>query len=433
MLSAKAVEVSTVRRQAEVLELKSAIVRNLSELRQSQRILMPGLAPILDDLSDDDTTGEGFKLFLPSELSTEERATWCPPDIPALELRFRYAQADDSLAELRRVCRLLQGIRDQNTKHLSQTQRSITRSQGLFNGFKTRIRRCAARYSHARDAMLALDPDQQLSPGWAQRFQELNTADLRGPGREPDEPSEGQFVPSWIWLIPRSKRPPPATTSPTNHPTRNHGNGTTPGPDGSAAADNEITDFMRAHWAKCQARADRYDEEVSLIVEEMGRTLRYFEWKQSWWLSLQSERAKSLHPPPVDVQRGLHAYAHRQANIYQVLVISFANRWRKTLVSHGLCPSWLSRYPATVDPLSSRPSRGHRKLDDGLAEGEAAPEPARATHESISASLSPPSHDEGAGDPGIEVNDDDGSEGDGDEEGDDDYDVDPAEVFDLDD
>ena len=145
--------------------------------------------------------------------------------------------------------------------------------------------------------MLTLNPDQQLSLGWVQWFRGLNDTDLRGPGREPDEPSEGQYTPSWIWLVPRSNRSPPATTLPTNLPTPNHSNRATSGPDRSAAANNETTDFMRTHWVKCQARADRYDE-VLLIVEEMGHTLRYFEWKQSWWLSLQFERVKSQHPPP---------------------------------------------------------------------------------------------------------------------------------------
>ena len=50
---------------------------------------------------------------------------------------------------------------------------------------------------------------------------------------------------------------------------------------------------MCTHWAKCQARAERYEEEVALIIKEMGRTLHYFEWKKSWWLFLQSEQAQS--------------------------------------------------------------------------------------------------------------------------------------------
>jgi len=40
---------------------------------------------------------------------------------------------------------------------------------------------------------------------------------------------------------------------------------------------------------RAQARAERYEEEVKLTVEEMGRTLQYFKWKGSWWQSISSE------------------------------------------------------------------------------------------------------------------------------------------------
>jgi hypothetical protein len=275
----------------------------------------------------------------------------CLPDIPALEFRFRYALADDSLAELRRLCRLIQGLQDQNAKHPSLAQRSITRTQSLFEGFRAKIRRCAGRYSHARDAMLDLDPDQKLSPGWTQRFRKLNETDIRGPGRGRDDKSEGQFIPSWIWLVPRSSSSPPAPTSPSDitvaaSSTPNPNDGTTTTSDENATAnDAEVIDSMRVHWAKCQARAEQYEEEVTLTIEEMGRTLRYFEWKKSWWLSLRSERAGSDTPPPADVQRGLHAYACRQANIYEGLIALFASQWRKLLDSQELTPGWLTKYP----------------------------------------------------------------------------------------
>ena len=119
LLSEKyASKVSSVRHQVDALELRNTISRNLAEFRRSQRIFMPALGPILDDACDDEPTEDSFKLFLPSELSVDDRAAWCPPDTPALELRFRYAQADDSLAEIRRLLRLNRNLRDENSKHL---------------------------------------------------------------------------------------------------------------------------------------------------------------------------------------------------------------------------------------------------------------------------------------------------------------------------
>ena len=78
-------------------------MRSLSELRQYQRVLMPGLGPILNAMGDDETAEVSFKLLLPSELSVEDQHAWCLLDVPALEFWFCYAQADDSLAEVRRL------------------------------------------------------------------------------------------------------------------------------------------------------------------------------------------------------------------------------------------------------------------------------------------------------------------------------------------
>ena len=365
---------TTAHRHAEILQLRNTILRSLSELRKSQRVYMPGVISILDEMQNGEDPDDSLKLWLPSEVSADDRDIWCLPDIPFLEFRFRFAQANDCLAELRRLRRLLQGLQDQNAKHPSSSQNNVTRSQGLFEGFKSRIQRCASRYSHARDAMLALDPDEKFRPGWTQRFQKLNESDIRGPGRERDDKSEGQFVLSWIWLVPRLSHPPqpPATTAqdgpvPATNSSAVPGTEMTTDDEPTPANEEELADSMRVHWAKCQARAERYEEEVLLTIEEMGRTLNYFKWKQGWWLSLASERAKSDNPPPMAVQRGLRAYAHRQARIYETLIISFTSRWRKALISHGFSPSWLSQFPDTVDPLSSRPSRGHSRLNTEAA------------------------------------------------------------------
>ena len=328
---------------------------------------MPGIASVLDDVRDNELPEDSFKLWLPSEISAEDRNTWCLPDIPFLEFRFRYAQADDSLAELRRLLRLSQGLRDQNVKHPSHSQKNVSRSQGLLGGFTARIQRNANRYSHARDMMLALDSGEKFRPGWMKRFQKLNEGDIRGPGREIRDTSEGRYIPSWIWLVPLSNFPPPTTTvtnapMTTNDPSSLSGvEAATTSGEPAPANEAEIADSMRVHWAKCQARAERYEEEVALSLEEMGRTLHYFKWKQSWWLSLESKRANSDSPPSPDVRRGLRAYAHRQASIYETLIISFISRWRKSLLVHGLTPIWLSQYSDVADPLSSRPSRGHSK------------------------------------------------------------------------
>ena len=55
---------TTASSQAQILELCNTLSRNLTKLWKSQHILMPGLAPLLENDDDQDE----IKLWLPSEL-----------------------------------------------------------------------------------------------------------------------------------------------------------------------------------------------------------------------------------------------------------------------------------------------------------------------------------------------------------------------------
>ena len=131
-------------------------------------------------------------------------------------------------------------------------------------------------------SLIALDPNSEITQ-WPSRFLELKDADIRGPGRDEDnEPSEGRTVSSWIWLVPKPslplETPRPDTNTNTDIPSDDLSTG--------AASGEEVAVSIRAHWARCQARAERYEEEVELTVEEMRRTLEFFKWKSHWWLTL---------------------------------------------------------------------------------------------------------------------------------------------------
>ena len=53
---------TTAHSYAEVLELKKSISRNLSELCQFQRALMPGLTPIFNKIHNNETIEDSLKL-----------------------------------------------------------------------------------------------------------------------------------------------------------------------------------------------------------------------------------------------------------------------------------------------------------------------------------------------------------------------------------
>ena len=329
-------------------ERRKLLAQRIRTFQSIQKVYMPGLSDLLDDMKSSaslDSRPESFKLMLPSQLSPEDRKSWCLPGLPALEARFRYAQADDTLAEICRLRRLFQGLSDQNKKHITTTQATITRAQGTFGRYRARIKRFATLYRHAHRALIELDPMGEITQ-WTSRFLELKDADIRGPGRSEDDPSEGRTVPSWIWLIK------PSQPLKTSHPDTDANDAEEPDLSRRAASGEEVAVSIRAHWARCQARAERYEEEVKLTVEEMRRTLEFFKWKSCWWLSLHNKRADSATPPDPQVQHGLRAYAHRQAATYSSLVDAYVNHWRRFLVEHSLGLEWLKLYPAAATPTT---------------------------------------------------------------------------------
>ena len=289
--------------------------KKIRDLQGSQRVRIPGIADLLDGIQEDERLQdqpEVLKLLLPSQLSDNDRSTWCLPGISQLEFRFRYSQASDALAELHCLRRLFQGTCDQKAKHAKSTSLT-TRSQGILDSFHSRIKRVTNQYCDARRALLALDPEEKLDAGWKLYFLELKDKDIRRPDCEIYESSEGRFQQSWIWTVTRalsiSSDPQPPAAGP-NSPHQQPASSASKvvsgkGPGSSIADEKELHQFHRAHWARAQARAERYEEEWKLTVEEMGRTLWFFEWKRSWWQSILSERSRSSNPPPPDVQDGV--------------------------------------------------------------------------------------------------------------------------------
>jgi hypothetical protein len=365
-----------------VTNARRLLSKRIRELQGCQQVYIPGVASLLDTSQEDERLEdqpEVLKLWLPSQLSDNDRSMWCLPGIPLLEFHFQYAQASDALAELRRLHQLLQGTRDQNAKHTKSTT-STSRSQGILDGFHGRVKRIANRYREARRALFTLDPNEKLAGRWKHYFLELKDADIRGPDREAKDTSEGRFQQSWIWVVsrplpnspdPASSDPQPSVAGPTflhQQPVPSTLVVSSGGPDSPAVEQNKLDQSHRAHWARAQARAERYEEEVNLTVEEMGRTLKYFGWKRLWWQSIACERSQSSDPPPLDVQDGLCAYAHRQSYIYGKLITVFVNHWHSFLSAHSLGSSWLCDYPLSAHPVPlARPRRGHQEANTDLS------------------------------------------------------------------
>lgn len=86
---------------------------------------------------------------------------------------------------------------------------------------------------------------------------------------------------------------------------------------------------------QAKARADRWTEEVILLLEEMRRTLAYCNWKQEWWLKRVASRSG-----PVHLEDGTSAYARKQADVWSKLGKSFADQWAPIIQKHNLPSDW---------------------------------------------------------------------------------------------
>lgn len=182
-----------------------------------------------------------------------------------------------------------------------------------------RISQAVRRYRVARSALLRLDP----SGSWITLYHPLEDRDNRGPGKEPKEvtASDGRFVLSWIWL---------------SNPNAAMGGSV----EGGISPD-EVNEDMRVEWAQCIARAERWEEEVILLQEEMRRVVHFLEWKSKEWVLMADMRASVVAPA---VRSGLSAYAYKQASVYHNLATRYCQSWRSTLASLSLPHKWATEF-----------------------------------------------------------------------------------------
>jgi hypothetical protein len=151
---------------------------------------MPAVTELITHDEGSNTHPEAIPLYLPSSVGTTVLSS-----LVGQEIRLRTAQADDALCELRRLLRILQGLRDYKYTQLGPSQRAGTRAQSLIARFVGKIDRCAERYSAAWAALTTLDPEGS----WTRRLRELKKTDVRTVGKGAADESEGHREISWIW------------------------------------------------------------------------------------------------------------------------------------------------------------------------------------------------------------------------------------------
>ena len=282
----------------------------------------------------DDSKPEIWPLFLPSELSLDNRSS-CHKGIAEIERTLRLAQVQDNLVDLRRLRRTLRSLRTYfKSNVVGEGQKTQTKSRTIEAGVTVRINRAVRRYRLAYTALLSLDP----MGDWRKEYLELTNKDNRGPGKELYEQGvgDGHYTMSWIW-----------------------------GGSSGSTEGEEVNETVRHEWMTCRARADRWREESDLLQEEMRRVVAFLEWKSHSWDRSVGSRLGSV---TADVQNGIDAYARKQASMYHELAISLANQWIPYLLASGLGISWVKTYPwaAKISPTIEDPL-GPSNLPDNLS------------------------------------------------------------------
>jgi hypothetical protein len=136
----------------------------------------------------------------------------------------------------------------------------------------------------------------------------------------------------------------------------------------------EVCEGLRIEWTKSRARAARWSEEVTLLLEEMGRVLRYLEWKATWWAK-QANCRSGVSP---DLQEGLVAYCAKQGSILHKMATSFSAEWYPLLSGYGIdsdwpewtIPSGLSKSTSILPLASFQDDSGEADIEDNFLEDD---------------------------------------------------------------
>ncbi|KAJ6448514.1 hypothetical protein C8R47DRAFT_933397, partial [Mycena vitilis] len=291
---------------SKVHEHRLSFLSKLRKFRDLQRVYTPGAIRVLaveEAARDEDAVppkAEYVKLYLPSTLPAAERLNGCQRGLPEMEACLREAQCSDSLVKLRSLLYSkghLITFRNENVTG----QIDSTRSQTLIGRVGGRVTRYQQKYVQARESLLILkgnDYAPHLKPLLAEHLtldgeeRESDSAARRKlarlgggkHGRDPRNAPSKDKVLSWIWSA-------------------------------RGALDEQEKDLhesLRVEWSRAKARKTRWEEEVSLLREEMRRVLRYLDWQAAFW--------QKLADVPIDrddvsapTQSGKAAYAAKQA------------------------------------------------------------------------------------------------------------------------
>ena len=192
---------------AMIQQLRNSLRRKINAWKSIQTLYMPATSLLQSNaessscsMSDVITAPEDIKLWLPSSLCDLNKHMSCSTRLLIIEWELRYAQAGDSLKEIRQNLRL----RD----HMYTFKRNWIRGQGAntctqnaLSHIEIKAAMAAERYRGAHAAISSLAPVLG-KVGWDVQFKVLDKKDdVHGMAAPKGRESEGRRQLSWIWLV----------------------------------------------------------------------------------------------------------------------------------------------------------------------------------------------------------------------------------------
>ncbi|KAG6835952.1 hypothetical protein H0H93_012949 [Arthromyces matolae] len=268
-----------------------------------QHLYIPGLSLVrARDAAKSSAEETPFEipLYLPSSCPATAQ---CDPRLQTMEWDLRVAQAGDSLAQLRDALRLRSYLY-MDKDRFQVGQRQNTRARSLIERVDAKKDAAAKKYRTARSALQRLS-GPLAKVGLDTTFPDLRDGDIKSL-RDRDgfhvggRPSEGRHEMSWIWKRLGSLE----------------------------QEDDLLQDDLRIEWCKSQARADRWQEEVQLLREEMRRVPKFFRSRSRSWQKLATVGTHfGGRYEDEGTQAGRRAYALHQSEMYEAMAAHCESCW----------------------------------------------------------------------------------------------------------
>lgn len=257
---------------------------------------------------------ESVLVLMPSTLRKQRCTDWNLRDLRKEEIQLREGQANEALHNLRTALghkSLLFRSRIRN----SHSQRTTTRAWAEVNKVEAKVRAHVASYRRARRALVVLG----ASAATLKKLRDIRPEELKMPGDLVEENRFNQRSDSmaWFWRLDANK-------DMTNNSWMEECEHANISEYLRLACSSQCASHTvyRVAWLRAKARRDRWQEELTLLPDEMLWTVLTFLHHSQQWTSREGQAQQQA-------LRGHQAYAARQAAMWKKFAEDAGKRFRE--------------------------------------------------------------------------------------------------------